>query len=35
MSDAAAEKNIDLSSSEYYINRELSHLQFNVLTNIT
>ncbi|TVV44787.1 polyphosphate kinase 1 [Thalassolituus sp. C2-1] len=30
MSDAAAEKNIDLSSSEYYINRELSHLQFNI-----
>ena len=31
MSDAiSAEKVIDLNSSEYFINRELSHLQFNI-----
>src|SRR5690606_41228883 len=31
MSDAnSVEKIIDVNSSEYYINRELSHLQFNI-----
>lgn len=31
MTDASSEiKPIDLNSSEYYINRELSHLQFNI-----
>src|SRR5690606_23998131 len=31
MSDAiSVDKVIDLNSSEYYINRELSHLQFNI-----